>query len=131
MIHRRLVATLALTLIFVASRPVTSAEPGGRSWPVEQVRRVLETSLLPLVVDTVKSPPAFGIHAGPGGGVTVVDRTVIIVDPQGVFAAVADGGKTFRTLDDTAVAIAAQPKQRLCLERLHQQVAIPGGVKIL
>jgi glucose/arabinose dehydrogenase len=98
MIHRRIAATLALALVFVASRPVISAEPKAPAQAVEQHRRILETSLLPLIVDTVTMPPAVDIRPGVGGGIAVVNGTVIIVDPQGAFVAVSDRGKVFRRL---------------------------------
>jgi hypothetical protein len=98
MIHRRIAITLALALAFVASRPVISAEPKAPAQSVEQNRRVLETALLPIIVDTVTMPPAVDIRPGVGGGIAVVNGTVIIVGPQGAFVAVSDRGKVFRRL---------------------------------
>jgi hypothetical protein len=98
MIHRRTAVTLALALVFVASRPVISAEPKAPAQSIEQNRRVLETALLPLVVDTLAMPPAVDVRPGIGGGISVVNDTVIIVDPQGAFLAVSERGRSFRKL---------------------------------
>lgn len=108
---RRIGATLVLTLI-LASGPVMSAEPAGPERPVEQVRRLLETALLPLLVDTVTLPPALGAHAGSGGGLTVVNDTVIIVDLRGEFFAATDKGGSFTKLSLPAIPNHAQDYER-------------------
>jgi hypothetical protein len=77
------VGLLALVLI-VAPKLARSAEP---ALPAEHVYRSIETVLLPLSVDTVAIPPALGVHPGPGGGLTVVDDTIVIVDVKGAFFA--------------------------------------------
>jgi aldose sugar dehydrogenase len=70
--------------ISVAAAPAPAFDPHDR--------RKIETSLLPLLVDTVAIPTPLGVHAGTGGGITVVDDTIIIVDVKGAFFSVAAKG---------------------------------------
>lgn len=68
------------------------AAPGPKS------RRTLETSLLPLVVDTVAIPRPVGVHVGFGGGITVVNDIIVIVDLKGAFFTVEAKGDKIEKL---------------------------------
>ena len=61
--------------------------------------RSIDTSLLPLFVDTVAIPSAIGVHAGNGGGLTVVKGTILVVDPQGTFFKADAKGENIAKLD--------------------------------
>ena len=52
----------------------------------------LDTSLLPLLVDTVTIPPALGAEIELGGGLAVVDDTIVVVDLAGNFFKIAAKG---------------------------------------
>jgi len=74
---------LALALMAVPH----SGRASDTALPAEHVYRFLDTALLPLSIDTVAIPPALGVHPGAGGGMTVIDDMIVIVDLQGAFFA--------------------------------------------
>src|ERR1041385_193528 len=74
-----------LTLALIAAMQFGHAAE--RSQPAEHAYSNVETALLPLSVDTVAIPPALGVAPGTGGGLTVIDDTVIVVDVRGAFFA--------------------------------------------
>lgn len=71
---------------------VPPAPPEKHSW------RLLETTLLPLRVDTVTLPESLGVHPGPGGGMTVVNNTIVVVDLQGGFFKIEGKGEAIEPL---------------------------------
>jgi hypothetical protein len=58
----------------------------------------LDTTLLPLLVDTVSIPPALGVESGFGGGLAVVNDTIVVVDLAGSFFKVAAKGDIIERL---------------------------------
>jgi hypothetical protein len=66
--------------------------------PAPAARRTIDTSLLPLTVDTVAMPKSLGVHAGYGGGIAVVGDTIVIVDLKGAFFTVKDKGDRIERL---------------------------------
>jgi hypothetical protein len=60
--------------------------------------RQIDTTLLPLLIDTVALPRALGVAAGYGGGMAIVDDRVIVVDLQGGFFKVESRGATIEKL---------------------------------
>jgi hypothetical protein len=101
-------ATSSPTRGAVAEKQAAPVEPAASAQKLEEqaaiaapephARRALDTSLLPLIIDTVAMPPALGVHAGSGGGITVVNDTIVIVDLKGTFFAVEAKGDKIRKL---------------------------------
>jgi hypothetical protein len=78
-------AAVADTRAVSAAAALRVEQPANPGAPAPHTRRALDTSLLPLIVDTVAMPPALGVHAGQGGGITIVNDTIVIVDLKGSF----------------------------------------------
>lgn len=71
--------TIAMSALHAIAQPA--------AMPLERVRTTIETALLPLSVDTIAIPSELGLRGG-GGGIAVVDGTVVVADSNGVFFAV-------------------------------------------
>jgi aldose sugar dehydrogenase len=81
----------ALGLLFatIAALSAFATEPAGI--PLEFTHDALETALLPLSVAKASIPASLGIRAGEGGGIAIVDDTIVVVDPTGNFFAIHSG----------------------------------------
>jgi hypothetical protein len=74
------------------------APPAPPAPPEKHSRHLLETTLLPLRVDTVALPEALGVHPGSGGGMTVVNDTIVVVDLRGGFFKIEGKGEAIEAL---------------------------------
>jgi aldose sugar dehydrogenase len=92
-------AAVGLAVFVAATATVRSfaTEPAGT--PPERVRRTLETALLPLSIDTVAVPRILGVRPGGGGGITIVNDTIMIVDFKGAFFVAEAKGDIIRKLE--------------------------------
>ncbi|MEJ0074734.1 MAG: PQQ-dependent sugar dehydrogenase [Alphaproteobacteria bacterium] len=81
----------ALGLLFAttAALGAFATEPAGV--PLEFTHSALETALLPLSVAKASIPENLGVRAGDGGGIAIVDDTIVIVDLTGNVFAVRNG----------------------------------------
>jgi hypothetical protein len=61
--------------------------------------RALETSLLPLLVDTVAIPETVGVHPGGGGGIAVIGDTILAMDRRGAFFKIEAKGDRIEKLE--------------------------------
>ena len=82
-------SALGLLFAIIATLCAFATEPA--EIPLEFTRSALETALLPLSIAKASIPASLGVRAGQGGGVAIVDDTIVIVDLTGNFFAVQNG----------------------------------------
>jgi hypothetical protein len=92
----RLVAALGANALSASGMPADAPDRTIRR-DLHSVRS-LDTSLLPLLVDTVAIPESLGVHSGGGGGIAVIGNTILVVDRKGAFFKVEAKGDTIEKL---------------------------------
>jgi hypothetical protein len=114
----------------VAALEAKAPNANGRAMNVHSVQisrslRNLDTTLLPLVLDTVALPSALDAKAGNGGGIAVVDDKIIIVDHRGNFFKSENKGAKIDNLK-----LPALPNNAELYDRLAQKPEMIRGFTV-